>query len=214
MSDLSERVAASMRDMPVVAILRGVTPDSVIDVAEAIFDAGIRLIEVPLNSPQPIDSIARLAAAFGDRAIVGAGTVLTTAAVDAVAASGGQLIVAPNTDVAVIERTIGRGLLPLPGWATASEALTAYAAGARYLKLFPASTYGAAHVKGVRAVLPADAHIIAVGGVGANDAAAWLDAGVIGFGVGSELYRPDRSIDDIAGRARALAAAMRPSVPT
>ena len=178
---------------PIVAILRGLRPDEAVAHAEALFDAGVRALEVPLNSPDPLVSIAAIADAFGDRMMVGAGTVLTSAQVDDVAKAGGQLIVSPNTDPEVIRRTLERGLVAAPGFATATEAFAAYAAGARHLKLFPAASYGPGHLKQLKAVLPADARVWAVGGVGPDNLAAWRAAGAHAFGIGGELYRPGQS---------------------
>ena len=198
-----------LADLPLVAILRGVKPDEVIAIADALIDAGIRLIEVPLNSPDPFDSIARLAKACDGRALIGAGTVLSPAAVDQVAEAGGTLIVTPNTDPAVIAHAVARGMVVLPGFATASEAFQAVAAGARHLKLFPAATYGPDHLKALSAVLPAGTKLLAVGGVGASDLALWRAAGAAGFGIGGELYKPGFSADDVATRAREIVAAYR-----
>ena len=194
---------------PVVAILRGIRPDEVLGHVQAIHDAGIRVVEVPLNSPDPLESIARLVAAFGDRMVVGAGTVLTVAQVDAVHAAGGTLIVSPNVDVSVIRRTVALGLHSAPGFATASEAFNALHAGARHLKLFPATTYGPAHLKQLKAVLPADVVVLAVGGVGAENMAEWRAAGAQAFGIGGELYRPGQGVDETAERARGVVAAVR-----
>lgn len=194
---------------PLVAILRGVTPDEVVGIAEALFDAGLRMIEVPLNSPDPLESIARLSRALGDRCLCGAGTVLTPAAVDQVRAAGGQLIVTPNTDPDVVARAVSHGLVVMPGFATASEAFAAIRAGARHLKLFPAATYGAAHLKALKSVLPADVSVYAVGGIGPAEMGSWLAAGANGFGVGGELYRPGQSAAEVATRARALIQAWR-----
>lgn len=186
---------------PVVAILRGIRPDEALDHVQAIHDAGIRVVEVPLNSPDPLESIARLAAAFGDRMVVGAGTVLTEAQVDAVHAAGGTLIVSPNVDGAVIRRTVALGMHSAPGFATASEAFSAIHAGARHLKLFPATTYGLAHLKQLKAVLPADVVVLAVGGVGSENMAEWRAAGAQAFGIGGELYRPGQGVADTSLRA-------------
>jgi 2-dehydro-3-deoxyphosphogalactonate aldolase len=175
--------------MPVVAILRGVRPDEVVAIGEALYAAGIGIIEVPLNSPQPLESIENLTSALGDRCVIGAGTVLTESDVEAVASVGGEIIVSPNTNLAVIHRSIALGLVPMPGWATLTEGLAAYEAGARYLKLFPAATYGVDHIQAAKAVLPIDCKVLAVGGVGASSMADWLDAGVDGFGIGSELFK-------------------------
>jgi 2-dehydro-3-deoxyphosphogalactonate aldolase len=191
----------------VVAILRGITPDEALDHVEALFDAGIRVVEVPLNSPDPLESIARLARAFGDHMVVGAGTVLTQAQLDAVHAAGGRLIVSPNVDVDVIRRTVALGLYAAPGFATASEAFSAIHAGARHLKLFPATTYGPGHLKQLGAVLPTDVTVLAVGGVGAGNMAEWRAAGARAFGIGGELYRPGQGVSVTAGRACEVVAA-------
>jgi 2-dehydro-3-deoxyphosphogalactonate aldolase len=191
-----------------VAILRGVRPDAVVEIAAALVAAGVRAIEVPLNSPEPFDSIARLAQAFGETCLCGAGTVLTAEAVDCVHAAGGKLIVSPNTDVEVIGRAVALGLEVAPGFATASEAFAAIAAGARTLKLFPAATYGPGHVKALKSVLPRDVRVLAVGGVGLDDLAAWLAAGADGFGIGGELYRPGDGPAEVGRRASAFVAAI------
>ncbi len=190
-----------------IAILRGIEPDAVISVAEAIFAAGISMIEVPLNSPDPITSIARLAAAMGDRCLCGAGTVLRVADVDAVYAAGGRLVVTPNTNPAIIARSAALGMTTLPGFATATEAFAALDAGADGLKLFPAATYGPAHAKALKAVLPPGTDLYAVGGVDAASIPHWIAAGVVGFGLGSDLYVPGRSADDVAKRAAEAVAA-------
>ena len=194
--------------MPIVAILRGVRPVEVAEVGEALFDAGIRVIEVPLNSPDPVASIRVLAERLGDDCVIGAGTVLSTQEVDDVAAAGGRLIVSPNTDGAVIGRALERGCVPVPGIATATEAFHAYAQGARYLKLFPASTYGLTHVRALRAVLPEDTGLLAVGGVGSDNVNDWMRAGVIGVGIGSEIYRPGDSAATVQRSAVAVVEAI------
>ncbi len=199
----------ALADLPLVAILRGVKPEEAVAVAEAAFAEGFRLIEVPLNSPDPLESISRLARAFDGRALVGAGTVLSPEAVDGVHAAGGRLIVTPNTDEAVIRRAVGLGLAVLPGFATASEAFRAIAAGARLLKLFPAATYGPGHLKALGAVIPPEVRLLAVGGVGPADMAVWRAAGAKGFGIGGELYRPGASASDVGRRARDIVAAYR-----
>lgn len=188
----------------IVAILRGLEPARAIDTAEAIFAAGIRTIEVPLNSPEPFASIAALARAFAGRAVIGAGTVLDARDVLRVDDAGGTLIVTPNTDAAVIATAVARGLTVIPGFATASEAFSAISAGARTLKLFPASTYGTGHLKALKSVLPAEIGVYAVGGIGAGDIAAWRGAGAAGFGFGSELFRPDFTLAEIETRARRI----------
>lgn len=192
---------------PIVAILRGVKPDEVVDIAAALVGAGVSAIEVPLNSPDPLESIRRLCDAFGDQALCGAGTVLTSDAVDAVAKSGGKLIVTPNTDPTVIAHAVGLGLTVMPGFATPTEAFAAIKAGARALKLFPAGTFGPGHVKAVKDVLPRDVAVYAVGGVGAANLDTWRSAGVDGIGVGGELYRPGDRPADVAERAARLVAA-------
>ena len=193
---------------PIVAILRGVRPDEILAHAQALFDAGIRAVEAPLNSPDPLDSIARLSEAFGDRMICGAGTVLTAADVDAVHAAGGVLIVSPNTDAAVIRRTVELGLTSAPGFATASEAFVALALGARHLKLFPAGSYGPSHLKQLAAVLPTATKVLAVGGVTPAAFADWTTAGAAGFGLGSELYRPGQTPERTGEAARAVVQAL------
>jgi 2-dehydro-3-deoxyphosphogalactonate aldolase len=202
----------ALAEAPVIAIIRGVQPTEVEAVAEALFTAGVRVVEVPLNSPEPLDSIRRLARYEG-RMVWGAGTVLSPDAADAVAEAGGRIAVSPNTDPAVIRRILERGMVPLPGFGTASEAFTAYAAGARHLKLFPASTYGAAHIKALKAVLPKDARVHAVGGVGPAAMAEWRGMGADGFGLGSELYKPGMTPEEVHTRALAAVAAARPSAP-
>ncbi len=196
-----------LTESPLVAILRGVTPDTVLAIGQALFDAGFRAIEVPLNSPDPFDSIAILARHFGDTCLVGAGTVLTPEAVEKVAAAGGRLIVTPNTDPTVITRAVELGLLPMPGFATATEAFAATKAGARHLKLFPAATYGHGHIKALSAVMPADVKLYAVGGVGADNLSVWRAAGVAGIGVGSEIFKPGLTADQVGIRAQQIISA-------
>jgi 2-dehydro-3-deoxyphosphogalactonate aldolase len=195
-------------EMPLVAIVRGVRPEEVLDVAGALYDGGIRIVEVPLNSPDPLDSIRRLAAMQGVM-VWGAGTVLNVEQVEAVVAAGGTVIVSPNTDAAVIRRSVELGAVPLPGFATATEAFTALAAGARGLKLFPAATYGSGHLKGLAAVLPPEAVLMPVGGVGPDNMAEWWQAGARGFGLGSDLYKPGMSAAQVGGRAEAAVRAVR-----
>ena len=194
---------------PVVAIVRGVRPEEILAHAQALYDAGVRAVEVPLNSPDPLDSIRALAATWGECMAVGAGTVLTPQGVDDVASAGGQIIVSPNTSGEVIRRAVQLGLDPAPGFSTPTEAFHAIAAGARHLKLFPAATYGPAHVRQIMAVLPPEAVVWAVGGVNADDMAAWWGAGARAFGIGGELYRPGQSPAETADRARRIAAAAR-----
>jgi 2-dehydro-3-deoxyphosphogalactonate aldolase len=200
---------ALLAELPIVAILRGVTPARIQGVAAALFEAGIRAIEVPLNSPEPFKSIAALAKGFGDRCLCGAGTVLSMGDVDRVAEAGGKLLVTPNTDPAVIARGVEKGLTVMPGFFTPSEAFAAITAGAKTLKLFPASTGGTGHLKAVLAVLPKSVPVYAVGGVGAGNMKEWRWAGASGFGLGSELFKPDFSDDEIATRARQCVAAFK-----
>ena len=192
---------------PIVAILRGLHPDEAIAVGEALVTAGVRLIEVPLNSPDPFDSIRILAAAFGGVALIGAGTVLTPEAVDAVADEGGRLIVAPNSDPRVIARALARGLEPMPGFATPSEAFVAIQAGARRLKLFPANAFGPAYLKAIGEVLPGGVGIWAVGGARPDNIGEWIAAGAAGIGIGGGLYRPGDTAETVGERAAALVAA-------
>lgn len=198
-----------LAELPLVAILRGIIPERIEGVANALFEAGIRAIEVPLNSPEAFKSIEILASLFGARCLTGAGTVLTVADADRVADTGSKLMVAPNTNPEVIARGLARGLTVMPGFYTASEALAAIAAGAKYLKLFPASTGGIAHLQAVLAVLPKDIPVYAVGGVGARNMLEWHKAGAAGFGLGSELYMPEFGDADIATRAQKVVAAFK-----
>lgn len=198
-----------LAELPLVAILRGVTPARIEGVAGALFDAGLRAIEVPLNSPEPFKSIAVLAKLFGDRCLTGAGTVLTIDQADQVADAGGKLMVTPNTNPAVIARGVAKGLTVMPGFYTPSEGFAAVAAGAKYLKLFPASTGGIGHLQAMLAVLPKNIPVYAVGGVGAGNMSEWRKAGAAGFGLGSDLFKPDFSDADIGARAHKAVAAFR-----
>ena len=197
------RLAEAIAESPLVAIVRGVTPDEAVGIAQAVFDGGIRAIEVPLNSPEPLESIRLMAQAFEGRMAVGAGTVLSPDKVDAVRDAGGTIIVSPSTNPAVIRRALELGLDPAPGFATPTEALAAVEAGAKYLKLFPAVSFGPAHVKQVLAVLPKDVQVWAVGGVGPSGMAEWWAAGARGFGLGSEVYKAGQSADETREKARA-----------
>ena len=194
---------------PIVAILRGVKPAEVVAIGEALVAAGIGLIEVPLNSPDPIESVGSLATALRDRALCGAGTVMTPEDVVRVAEVGGRLIVSPNANPTVITRAVDLGLEAIPGFATPTEAFAACAAGARRLKLFPANGFGAAYLQAIRDVLPADTRVWAVGGAGAGNLREWLEAGAEGIGVGGALYRPGDTATQVAERAAGLVAAWR-----
>jgi 2-dehydro-3-deoxyphosphogalactonate aldolase len=187
-----------------VGILRGIEPTRVIEVADVLHAAGIRVIEVPLNSPDPYASIAALAASGRLDCLIGAGTVLTLDQVRDTHAAGGRLVVSPNCDTEVIGCALGLGMRVMPGFATATEAFAAIRAGARDLKLFPAASYGPRYLQSVRAVLPPEVKVYPVGGIGAPDIRAWLRAGAAGFGFGSELFRPDYALSDIERRARLL----------
>lgn len=200
-------------ECPLVAIIRGVTPDAAEGVGEALFEAGFRIIEVPLNSPDPLASIERLARRLGDGALIGAGTVLEPRRVSDVAAAGGRLIVSPNTNRAVIEAAVAAGLVSSPGYFTPSEAFEALAAGAHALKLFPAEAASPAVVKAQRAVLPKDTPLLVVGGVTPDKMAAYLDAGADGFGLGSAVYSPGQTAAEVAAQARAFTAALAARAP-
>ena len=197
------------RDVEMVAILRGLTPQRAPEVGAALVAAGFRCIEVPLNSPDPFDTIKLLAAAHGAQCLVGAGTVLSSAEVEQVSAAGGRLVVAPNCDPAVIRRALELGMRVLPGIATATEAFAALSAGATELKLFPAATYGPRHLKALKSVLPKHVRVFPVGGIGSQDIAEWLLSGADGFGFGSELFTPAYTLAELTKRARGLFGALR-----
>lgn len=196
-------------EIALIAILRGITPERVVDTANVLYGAGIRMLEVPLNSPDPFASIAALAACRREDWTVGAGTVLNVDQVRRTQQAGGRLIVAPNCDEAVIREALQLNLQAIPGFATATEAFGAIRAGAGKLKLFPAVTYGPRHLRALRAVLPPAIGVFPVGGIGAQDILPWLAAGATGFGFGSELFRPEYSLTDIGQRAAALVQAAR-----
>lgn len=203
-----ELFLAAFAQCPLVAILRGLHPDDAEAVGTALIDAGIRIIEVPLNSPEPFVTITRLAGLAAGRALVGAGTVLDVAAVARVAAAGGQLVVAPSTDPQVIAATVDAGMVSLPGFFTPSEAFAALAAGAHALKLFPAEAASPTVLKAMRAVLPRDIKVLPVGGMTPDSLAGWSAAGADGFGLGSALYRPGSSAAEVAGNAAGFVAAV------
>lgn len=211
MTDTATRFDRAFAACPLVAILRGVTPAEAPAIGDALVEAGFTLLEVPLNSPDPFDSIAMLAGRLGARAMVGAGTVLDVGQVAQVAAAGGTLIVSPNTDPAVIRASIAAGLISLPGYYTASEGFAALAAGATALKLFPADATPPAMLTAQRAVLPRSARVLAVGGITPQTMAGWRAAGADGFGLGSALYRPGKSPRDVARDAAAFVAAVKGS---
>lgn len=195
--------------LPLVAILRGLEPDRAVEVGETLAEAGFDLIEVPLNSPDPFASIAALAAALGERALVGAGTVLTVDQVDRLAEIGAGLVVSPNCDPAVINRTATLGMVSLPGVLTPTEMFAALGAGATGLKIFPAELVSPAAIKAVRAVLPPTVPVMAVGGISAANMGDYLAAGATGFGIGGALFTPGKPIDAIARDASAMVKAFR-----
>lgn len=195
-------------EMPLIAILRGISPTDIEVVAEVLYSAGLRIIEVPLNSPDPYESIERLSTVYGDSCLCGAGTVLNVAQVEQVYKAGGKLVVSPNTDSAVIQRTIELGMISIPGFHSATEAFTAIDAGAHALKLFPAQAIGTEYLQSLKAVLP-PIPIIATGGIGNHNLNDWRSAGAQGFGIGSDLYQPDISADTLKQRATAMVAACK-----
>jgi 2-dehydro-3-deoxyphosphogalactonate aldolase len=202
-----------LAEIPLVAILRGVTPDEVIGVGEALFEAGIRVVEVTMNSPiDPLKSIERMASHFQEKMAVGAGTVLSCSEVDQVKESGAEFIVSPNTNEEVIGRTAELGLYSLPGVATCSEGFRALEAGADALKIFPASALGPTGLKDMTAVFPNELGLYAVGGVGASNLGEWLSAGARGAGLGSCLYRAGDLPEDCLGKARVMVEAYRRAV--
>ncbi|MCG8358932.1 MAG: 2-dehydro-3-deoxy-6-phosphogalactonate aldolase [Kiloniellales bacterium] len=190
--------------MPMVAILRGLRPAQALEVGRILFEASFRIIEVPLNSPEPFDSIACLAEAYGERAVIGAGTVLDPAAVERTQDAGGRLVVMPHGDPAVIRAAKARGLVCCPGVATPTEAFAALEAGADALKLFPAETIPPAALGALRAVLPAGTRLLPVGGILPESLAAYRAAGAAGFGLGSALFKPERPSEALRERAEAF----------
>jgi 2-dehydro-3-deoxyphosphogalactonate aldolase len=194
---------------PLIAIVRGIRPDEADAIGAALIEAGIRIIEVPLNSPEPFESIGRLSKRFGDQATIGAGTVLDPADVPRVAEAGGAIIVSPDTNPKVIARAAASGLVSAPGYFTPTEAFAALRAGAHVLKLFPAEAAGPGVLKAQRAVLPKGAPILMVGGITPDNMAGYLAAGANGFGLGSGLYSSGRGAADVGERARGYVAALR-----
>jgi len=194
---------------PLVAIIRGVTPAEAVDIANALFESGIRIIEVPLNSPEPFASIRNIADALGEKALIGAGTVLKPGDVVRVRDAGGRIIVSPNMNTAVIRATVDAGMVSSPGIFTPSEALAALDAGAHTLKLFPAEAASPKVVRSMRAVLPRGVPFLVVGGVTPESVDGWLEAGVDGFGLGGGLYKPGQSPAETLRKARAYVEAVR-----
>ena len=193
---------------PLIAILRGVQPHEVGAIAAALEEAGIAIIEVPLNSPEPIASIAALARDFGARLLIGAGTVMTEAQVAEIAHAGGRLIVTPHADPIITRAAKAHGLIAVPGFFTPSEAFAMLAAGADGLKLFPAEAASPAVLRALRAVLPRDTAVLPVGGIDAGNIPAWRAAGAAGFGIGSAIYKPGDTAAIVAAKARALVASL------
>jgi 2-dehydro-3-deoxyphosphogalactonate aldolase len=192
------------REHALIAILRGLEPNQANAVGETLHRAGFRMIEVPLNSPDPFASIRALAMSRGEDCLIGAGTVLTVNQVQQAHAAGARLVVAPNCNSAVIAAALRLDMQVMPGFATATEAFSALDAGARHLKLFPAASYGPRHLQALRAVLPPGVGIHPVGGIGAADIPAWLGAGAAGFGFGTELFTPRYTLAEIERRALGL----------
>lgn len=202
-------IRAWLDSLPLVAILRGIRPEASLDVGHALVGAGLRVIEVPMNSPEPLESIRQLATALGDRCLVGAGTVLRVEQVAQIEAAGGRLIVMPHADTAIIAAAKRAGMYCVPGVATPTEAFAAIQAGADAIKLFPAEQLGPAVLKAWRAVMPRDLPMLPVGGITPETMAPYIAAGANGFGLGSALYVPGRDTDDIGRRARAFAQAWK-----
>ncbi|WP_338545647.1 2-dehydro-3-deoxy-6-phosphogalactonate aldolase [Pseudomonas benzopyrenica] len=198
-----------LKDLPLIAILRGVTPDEIVPVGRALYDAGFRVIEIPLNSPQPFESIRRLTAELDESCLIGAGTVLTEAQVAEVDAAGGRLIVSPNANLTVIRASKAAGLVSAPGVATPSEGFAALDAGADSLKLFPAEQLGPAVVKAWRAVFPKELALLPVGGITPDNMGPYVAAGANGFGLGSALYKPGLTAAQVSANAQAFAAGWR-----
>ena len=201
-----QKLNNGLQSLPLIAILRGLTPLDALPIGQALVNTGWTLIEVPLNSPQPLDSIAALASAF-PQALVGAGTVLTSGDVRNVHAAGGQLIISPNFNPAVVSEAVRLGLVCLPGIMTASEAFAALGAGATGLKIFPAEMASPAVVKALRAVLPTDTLLLPVGGITPGNVQAYITAGATGFGIGSALYKPGQGAETVTQNATQFIAA-------
>jgi len=205
---VSELLHRYLDECPLIGIIRGVTPDEAEGIGGALYEAGIRIIEVPLNSPDPLASISRLAKTLGDKALVGGGTVLSPDKVREVHAAGGRLVVSPNTNAAVIAAAVEAGMVSCPGFFTPSEAFTALAAGATALKLFPAEGASPAVLKAQLAVIPKGVPVLAVGGIKPDNMKPWLDAGATGFGLGGGLYQSGQSAADTLEKARAYVAGL------
>lgn len=206
--DASTELKQHLGRCPLVAILRGLTPADAAATAQALFDNGISIIEVPLNSPSPFESIGLIAAALGERALIGAGTVMTATDVRRVRDAGGRLIVSPNCDPGVIAAAVGAQMVSVPGYFTPTEAFRAIEAGAHGLKFFPAEGASPKVLKAHKAVLPSDLPVLAVGGIQPEAMRTWIEAGADGFGIGTGLYRPGQDAAQTMMRARAYRAAL------
>lgn len=201
---LMERWQEALRTLPLVAILRGIRPDEALGVGEMIVQAGFKILEVPLNSPDPFDSIKAMASAFKDRAIVGAGTVLNVADVETLKAVGGQICISPNTNTDVIRRAKALGLISFPAFFTATEAFAAIDAGADALKLFPAELAGTAGLKALKAVLPKSLPVFPVGGITADNMGSYVEVGAAGFGIGTAVFKPGDTPEIVYKKAKAF----------
>lgn len=199
----------ALNECNLIAILRGIKQDEVEAVGETLIEAGWRIIEVPLNSPDPLKSIEKLQKRFGDKALIGAGTVLTPAQVADVAATGSKVIISPNANLSVIEASVAKGMVSLPGVATPTEAFAAIGAGATGVKAFPAEAIPPYVIKAWKAVLPKDIPVLAVGGVTPDNMKAFVDAGAAGFGIGGSLYKPGDSAEAVGAKAKQFIEAMR-----
>jgi len=199
-------------ELPLIAILRGIKPDEVLAHVGAVIDAGFDAVEIPLNSPQWEKSIPLILQAYGERALIGAGTVLKTEQVDTLARMGSKLIVTPNIQPELIRHAVNLGMTVCPGCATASEAFNALDAGAQALKIFPSSAFGPAYIKALKAVLPHDVPVFAVGGVTPENLSEWIDAGCAGAGLGSDLYRAGQPVERTAQQAAAFVKAYQEAV--
>ena len=204
----SELFDRYFRQCPLIGIIRGVTADQALATARALYEGGIRIIEVPLNSPDPLKSISSIADALGDDALVGAGTVLTVDDVEEVKQAGGRLVVSPNMNPEVIGATVAAGMVSCPGIFTPTEAFAALRAGATVIKLFPAEATSPKVVKAMCAILPTDTTLLIVGGVTPESMRGWLDAGANGFGLGGGLYKPGQSPEETLQKARAYVEAL------
>jgi 2-dehydro-3-deoxyphosphogalactonate aldolase len=212
--DVTMDMKAWLARCPLIAVLRGIRPHEAEGIGAALAGAGIAILEVPLNSPEPLESIRILAARFGGRQLVGAGTVMRPSQVDEIAAVGGRLIVTPHADPSIVRAAKAAGLLAVPGFFTPAEAMALLDAGADALKLFPAEGTNPAALRAMRAVLPRDTLVLPVGGIGADNMAAWQAAGAAGFGTGSSLYKPGDDPETVTRKAQLLVRAVADSSAT